>query len=59
MSEGWRVWRHKKRGTVYREILHAEVQAAEPIPEGAKVVVYQGQDGRYWAREYHEFNDGR
>lgn len=59
-ADGWRpTHRHKKRGTTYRAVSDADVQASEPIREGDPVVVYQGEDGRYWVRPRAEFHDGR
>lgn len=62
MSPAWRpMWRHKKRGTVYMEIGRAELQDASPRgpAEGDTLVIYQGDDGKLWAREVTEFEDGR
>lgn len=54
------VWVHQKRGTAYREIGRATLQAATgPAAEGDTLVIYRGDDGRLWAREVHEFQDGR
>jgi hypothetical protein len=53
-------WRHRKRGTTYRVIVsHAELQSSVGLSEGAELVVYQGTDGKYWARPLSEFHDGR
>jgi hypothetical protein len=55
-----RQWRHRKRGTAYVEIGRATLQAATgPAGEGDTLVIYRGEDGRIWAREVHEFEDGR
>lgn len=55
-----RRWRHKKRGTTYVEIGRATLQAATgPAGEGDTLVIYRGEDGQLWAREAHEFEDGR
>lgn len=57
---GWRIdWRHKKRGTLYQEIGCAELQAGEPVQEGAVLMVYQAAGGKLWARPEAEFHDGR
>lgn len=62
--------RHVKRGTEY-EVLHRGVNLqvavhkrllddwALALVEGDKLVVYQGADGKLWAREEAEFRDGR
>jgi hypothetical protein len=53
-------WRHKTRGTTYVEIGRATVQASTgTIDEDNIVVVYRSEDGRLWARERREFEDGR
>jgi hypothetical protein len=54
------MWRHIKRGSMYREICRAEVQAATgPICEGDTVVIYGDALGHVWARKDSEFEDGR
>lgn len=40
-------------------LAEAELQTAAPVPEGARLVVYVGLDGRLWARPAEEFHDGR
>ena len=30
-----------------------------PLKDGQELVVYQGKDGRLWARPINEFHDGR
>ena len=55
-------YRHHKRGTVYRLIGYAEVQAPEhaPLIEGEVVVVYRAEhNGELWVRRKPEFEDGR
>lgn len=54
-------YQHVKRGTVYEVVGEAKVQDAgdRGIVEGDVVVVYRGDDGQLWAREYSEFHDGR
>jgi len=55
-----RTWRHVKRGSTYREIGRAKLQAATIQPrEGNTLVVYHGDDGQLWARLSSEFEDGR
>ena len=59
-SQKQRVWRHVKRGTLYTEIGRAELQdATGSVVEGCSLVVYRGTDGRLWARQEDEFEDGR
>jgi hypothetical protein len=58
-KEPMTMWRHIKRGSVYREICRAEVQAASPICEGHTVVIYGDALGHVWARKDSEFEDGR
>lgn len=59
-AEAGRGWRHKKRGTIYTEIGRAELQVAKVAPdEGCMLVIYRGDDGKLWAREDTEFEDGR
>lgn len=53
-------WRHKKRGTTYKVIGTAEVQAEDCILEGDLVIVYRADsDGKLWVRPTEEFYDGR
>lgn len=53
-------WRHKKRGTLYREIGRGFASIAEmPIQDHTAVVIYQGADGTFWVRNAVEFDDGR
>lgn len=72
---GWRpTHRHKKRGSTYRVIGEAEAQVSKggwkfptkdgiqyvrPIQDGDRITIYQGEDGKLWARFTDEFNDGR
>ena len=53
--------RHIKRGTEYDVLGFAELQSEEFYgpTEGALLVIYRGADGKIWAREDSEFNDGR
>lgn len=54
------LWKHKKRGTVYAELGRAELQIATlEVVEGSELVIYRGEDGKLWAREASEFEDGR
>lgn len=56
----WRpTHRHVKRGTTYRVLGTADVQANTCIIEGERVTVYQGEDRRLWVRPTGEFEDGR
>lgn len=52
-------WRHKVRGTIYTEIGRAELQMSRDLVEGATLVIYRGEDGKLWARQEDEFEDGR
>lgn len=60
-ADGRRRMRHKKRGSTYRVAFEeAEVQATDPIVEGARITVYVcDEGGKVWARPVGEFNDGR
>ena len=59
-SLAWRpTHRHVKRGSEYKVLGFASLQAAEPCYETAALVVYQGSDGKLWARPHDEFHDGR
>jgi hypothetical protein len=54
------MWRHKKRGTIYREIGRGFASIADmPINDYTGVVIYQGTDGVMWVRNAVEFDDGR
>lgn len=61
--------RHVKRGTEY-EVLHRGVPlqiavgtgyspTGNCLHEDDRLVIYQGSDGKLWAREEREFDDGR
>lgn len=52
-------WRHLARRTLYIEHCRAELQTGAPVTEGAVLVIYRGEDGKFWAREVSEFEDGR
>jgi hypothetical protein len=55
-----RQWRHIKRGTLYTEIGRAELQIATlDLVDGSFLVIYRGEDGKLWARQEDEFEDGR
>lgn len=51
--------RHRKRGGVYTVIGTAELQMATDLCDGSSLTIYRGEDGRWWAREEGEFEDGR
>lgn len=52
--------RHLKRGTEYEVVATGTLQcAANAALDEQPVVVYRGEDGRYWVRGVTEFNDGR
>ncbi|MGB9154385.1 MAG: DUF1653 domain-containing protein [Alphaproteobacteria bacterium] len=54
-----RTVRHKKRGTTYEVIGYAELQMAHDVVDGSCLIIYRGEDGKLWAREEGEFEDGR
>lgn len=51
--------RHRARGTLYRVLANATLQTSVPIGDDTAVVIYQGEDGKFWARPVAEFLDGR
>jgi hypothetical protein len=51
--------RHKKRGTCYTVIATAELQMATDLVDGSFLTIYRGDDGKWWARQEDEFEDGR
>jgi hypothetical protein len=51
--------RHRKRGTTYTVIANATLQTSAPIADDTALVIYQGEDGKFWARPAAEFFDGR
>jgi hypothetical protein len=52
--------RHKARGTTYRVLGAAQLQTAQPLSDGAALVVYEAEsDGTLWTRAAAEFEDGR
>jgi hypothetical protein len=52
-----RLFRHKKRGTVYELIGVGRAQGM--LTDDDPVVLYRGEDGSLWARHQVEFSDGR
>lgn len=55
-----KVFKHKKRGTLYTVVGLAELQmSADDLIDGSEVVVYHGEDGKLWVRGREEFLDGR
>jgi len=54
-------YRHKKRGSIVREVARGFAQVAvHPIEEMTAVVIYQHVgDGVWWVRNAVEFDDGR
>jgi hypothetical protein len=54
-----KVFKHKKRGTLYTVISLAELQMSANLNDGSEMVVYQGEDGKIWVRGLEEFLDGR
>ena len=51
--------RHQKRGTTYEVIGTAELQMDTDLVDGAFLTIYRGEDGKWWARQEDEFEDGR
>jgi hypothetical protein len=60
--------RHVKRGSTYLVLGEAEIQISKgkglrgnfaQIKEGDRLVIYQGEDGKLWARFPDDFKDGR
>jgi hypothetical protein len=51
---GW-LWTHCAKGGDYRMLGDAKLQTDHPLSDMAEVVIYQGADGKLWAREKHEF----
>lgn len=51
--------RHRERGTMYTVVGDATLQTSVPIGDDTALVIYQGEDGRFWARSAVEFFDGR
>jgi hypothetical protein len=52
-------WKHKKRGTYYSEVGSGWIQTEQSLTDNAVVIIYQGDDGKYWVRPITEFHDGR
>lgn len=51
--------RHVKRGSHYMHLATAKMQTSGHIEDMQSVEVYQAEDGEWWVRPSHEFNDGR
>ena len=49
-------FRHNRHGGVYTFIGSGTLQTSTPLRDYAEVVLYQGPDGRYWARASAEFD---
>ena len=54
-----KAFKHKKRGSIYKVLGYALVQADKPITEEDTLVIYAGADDVLWARSESEFKDGR
>ena len=50
------VWQHVKSGGEYSLLGDARLQTDQPLKDMAEVYVYQGADGRMWARPVAEFD---
>lgn len=49
-------WHHTKTGNMYTEVGRAHLCVSDACPqEGDEIVIYQGADGRLWAREDQDF----
>ena len=60
VTQGGERWRHKKRGTTYAVLGHAQVQCSDGLTDYELVTVYRGeQTGELWARRKSEFEDER
>jgi hypothetical protein len=54
------LWRHKKRGSIYRIIGRGHMQINVPEVDMVEVVIYQSvTDESIWVRPVSEFEDGR
>ena len=51
--------KHKKRGTFYQVIGEVTLQTERPREDNERLMLYKGEDGKYWARPHQEFDDGR
>jgi hypothetical protein len=51
--------RHVKRGSKYLIVGKGLIQSDTHLTDYSEVVIYQGQDNRYWVRPVSEFYDGR
>lgn len=54
-----KIYRHKKRGTLYTVIGMGHLQCEKPLTDMSVIVIYRGEDGNLWARDPNEFYDGR
>lgn len=54
-----RIYRHKKRGSLYRVLEIATMQCSVPDLDDNLAVVYEDMDGGVWVRPLAEFQDGR
>jgi hypothetical protein len=53
------VYLHRRRGTSYTVVGHANLQTDRPLGDDEALVIYKDKDGRLWARPVREFQDGR
>lgn len=54
-----KLYRHARRPGVHREHARGLLQSSAPVAEGAEIVAYTDDAGRWWFRPAAEFDDGR
>lgn len=53
------LWLHRKRGSKYIVLGYGFFQTIDEDYDGLRIVLYEGLDGKLWARPMTEFLDGR
>lgn len=53
------LWFHRKRGSKYIVLGSGFFQTIDEDYDGIRIVLYEGLDGKLWARPMEEFLDGR